>query len=321
MRTLRPWQQTCLEKAINWFKEQNRLFMVGAAPGSGKTTCAVVIANELIKNNEIDCVIAVAPRRTVVSQWAADFQLICGRPMLKITGHDEDLSTIGGMILLLLGVQYMMLLQPSTKYAKKITCCSFVMNIIMLAKTAWGLNADSAFAAAKHVLVLSGTPIRTDGSESVWLNYDPRGGIDHPRDGTFTLTYGEAVDLGYCRPITFARHDGNFSVQFQDGDTASVNGQGVTMEGDQLERLPSLKRAIDFIKLASTPIYEKDGSPSLSSYPASMLECGIQKLDDMKLQMPKAGGQVIAPTIEMANYMADLLEMLEGVRLLLSTIK
>ena len=32
MRTLRPWQQTCLEKAINWFKEQNRLFMVGAAP-------------------------------------------------------------------------------------------------------------------------------------------------------------------------------------------------------------------------------------------------------------------------------------------------
>ena len=97
MRILRPWQQTCLEKALEWFREKNRLFMVGAAPGSGKTTCAVVIANELIKNKEIDCVIAVAPRRTVVNQWAADFQLICGRPMLKITGHDEDLSTMGGM--------------------------------------------------------------------------------------------------------------------------------------------------------------------------------------------------------------------------------
>ena len=309
MRTLRPWQQTCLEKAINWFKEQNRLFMVGAAPGSGKTTCAVVIANELIKNNEIDCVIAVAPRRTVVSQWAADFQLICGRPMLKITGHDEDLSTMGGMDFAV-GVQYA--ISSFYKYAKKITFCSFVMNIIMLARGRWGLNADSAFAAI-NMFYLSGTPIRTDGSESVWLN-TMKGWNDHPRDGTFTLTYGEAVDLGYCRPITFHRHDGNFSVQFQDGDTASVNGQGVTMEGDQLERLPSLKRAIDFIKLASTPIYEKDGSPSLSSYPASMLECGIQKLDDMKLQMPKAGGLVIAPTIEMANYMADLLEMLEGVR-------
>ena len=315
MRILRPWQQTCLEKAINWFKEQNRLFMVGAAPGSGKTTCAVVIANELIKNNEIDCVIAVAPRRTVVSQWAADFQLICGRPMLKITGHDEDLSTMGGMDF---AVTWSAIHDASPAFYK---ICQ-ENNVLLICdehhhagkEAAWGLNADSAFAAAKHVLVLSGTPIRTDGSESVWLNYDPRGGIDHPRDGTFTLTYGEAVDLGYCRPITFHRHDGNFSVQFQDGDTASVNGQGVTMEGDQLERLPSLKRAIDFIKLASTPIYEKDGSPSLSSYPASMLECGIQKLDDMKLQMPKAGGLVIAPTIEMANYMADLLEMLEGVR-------
>ena len=67
---------------------------------------------------------------------------------------------------------------------------------------AWGDGADNAFADAKYTLVLTGTPIRSDGSESVWMAYDNRGRIDHPSDGTFTLSYGEAVDLGYCRLIS-----------------------------------------------------------------------------------------------------------------------
>ncbi len=315
MRKLRPWQQLCLEQALQWFEALNQLFLIAAAAGAGKTNCAVAIANELIKKKIIDCVIVVAPRRTVVNQWASDFQMMTGRPMLKITGHDEDLSTMVGVDF---AVTWSAIHDASPAFHK---ICQ-ENNVLFISdehhhagkEAAWGLSADSAFGLAKHVLVLSGTPIRTDGSEAVWLNYGHRGEIDHPSSGTFTLTYGEAVDLGYCRPSTFHRHEGNFTVHFQDGDAASVNSQGVSMEGNQLERLPSLKRAINFIKLASTPIYENDGSPSMSSYPASMLEWGIQKLDDIRLQMPKAGGLVIAPTIEMANYMADLLEMLEGVR-------
>jgi hypothetical protein len=38
------------------------------------------------------------------------------------------------------------------------------------------------------------------------------GAIDQPEAGTYTLTYGEAVDLGYCRPVTFHRHEGKFTV-------------------------------------------------------------------------------------------------------------
>lgn len=47
----------------------------------------------------------------------------------------------------------------------------------------------------------TGTPIRSDGERSVWLAYDDAGAINHPEEGTYTLTYGEAVDLGYCRPV------------------------------------------------------------------------------------------------------------------------
>ena len=45
-----------------------------------------------------------------------------------------------------------------------------------------------------------------------------------------------------------------------------------------------------------------------------MLKYGIEKLDEQRLSIPNAGGLVIAPNIEMAEYMADILEKLEGER-------
>jgi superfamily II DNA or RNA helicase len=43
-----------------------------------------------------------------------------------------------------------------------------------------------------------------------------------------------------------------------------------------------------------------------------MLEWGSAKLTDLRLRMPKAGGLVIAPSIEIANYFVKLIELIEG---------
>ena len=43
-----------------------------------------------------------------------------------------------------------------------------------------------------------------------------------------------------------------------------------------------------------------------------MLKYGIEKLNDQRLTLPNAGGLVIAPNIEMAEYMSDILEKLDG---------
>ena len=43
-----------------------------------------------------------------------------------------------------------------------------------------------------------------------------------------------------------------------------------------------------------------------------MLDWGSKKLDEIRNIMPDAGGLVIAPDIEMAEYMAKILEMIEG---------
>ena len=43
-----------------------------------------------------------------------------------------------------------------------------------------------------------------------------------------------------------------------------------------------------------------------------MVEWGIQKLDELRHRMPEAGGLVIAPNIEMADYFAKLIELIDG---------
>jgi superfamily II DNA or RNA helicase len=177
----------------------------------------------------------------------------------------------------------------------------------------WGTSADGAFANARFVLVLTGTPIRSDGERSVWLAYDDAGTIDHPEGGTYTLTYGEAVDLDYCRPVTFHRHEGRFTVDLQGAESVRVTGHQPAELKPQHARIPGLQHALNFYRLACTPQYEKDGkTPLANGYQGTMLEYAGQKLTELRNQMPDAGGLVIAPFIDMANYMLALLEKIEG---------
>ena len=182
-------------------------------------------------------------------------------------------------------------------------------------KAAWGDGADSAFTNAKYVLVLTGTPMRSDGNETIWLAFDDKGQINQHEGGMYTLSYGEAVELGYCRPVTFHRHEGMFTVSCAGGPPIKVTGNEEPEIPSNLKGIRGLKQAVDFYKLACTPKYLSDEiSPDLTSYQATMLKYGIEKLDEQRLSIPNAGGLVIAPNIEMAEYMADILEKLEGER-------
>ena len=126
-------------------------------------------------------------------------------------------------------------------------------------EAAWGSKADSAFVDAKYALVLTGTPVRSDGQEPIWFAYDSDGALNHPEPGTYTLSYGDAVDLGYCRPITFHRHEGRFSVSLPDGESIAVSGTENTEFSQGLQRIRGLQQALDFYKLACTPRYLADG--------------------------------------------------------------
>ena len=315
MRKLRPWQQSALAKALQWLIEtrQDHRFLINAAPGAGKTLVSCALAQILLERNEIDRVIVIAPRAEVVNQWADDFRRVTGRYMSKVTARDGDIHGLGLDVCAtwaaIQGLQEA--LQALCRAARVLVICDEHHHAAVQA--AWGDGADSAFAAARFTLVLTGTPIRSDGAESVWLPYDDAGAIDYPEGGTYTLTYGQAVDLGYCRPVTFHRHEGRFTIDLDDGHTLHISGQQPAQLTGNLARIPGLQRVLDFYRLACTPQYEADGrTPLATGYQATMIEYAAQKLDDLRLRLPSAGGLVIAPTIEMAEYLACLIEQIEG---------
>lgn len=315
MPKLRPWQQHALVKALRWLLQDRRdhRFLINAAPGAGKTLASCVIARTLIEHQEIDRVVVIAPRAEVVSQWADDFRRVTGRYMSKVTGRDGDLHGLGlDVCATWAAVQGLQdALQALCRASRVLVICDEHHHAAVQA--AWGEGADSAFTDARFALVLTGTPIRSDGAESVWLPYDDAGAIDYPADGTYTLTYGEAVDLGYCRPVTFHRHEGRFTIDLDDGQTLQVSGQQPATLPRPLARIAGLQRALDFYRLACTPQYEADGqTPLAAGYQATMLDYASQKLDDLRLRLPSAGGLVIAPSIEMAEYLARLIERLDG---------
>ena len=312
---LRPWQRDAVQKCLSWLlvERRDRHFIINAAPGSGKTIAACEAARELIERGEIDRVIVIAPRAEVVNQWAADFERVTGRFMSKVTAADGDIQHLGiDICATWSGVQGLQdAFQAVCNSSRVLVICDEHHHAAV--EAAWGDGADSAFANGVFVLILTGTPIRSDGARSVWLSYDNAGAIDHPDDGTYTLTYGDAVDLEYCRPVTFHRHEGKFTIDLDDGESVDVSSHKPADLTRELKRVPGLQSALDFYRLACTPQLEKDGeTPLADGYQATMVEWGSKKLDELRYRMPEAGGLVIAPNISMAKYMAKLIKSIEG---------
>ena len=72
---LREWQKAAHNKCIDWFNDSadQKHFVINAAPGAGKTICASVIAQSLLRMGKIERVIIIAPRAEVVRQWSDEF--------------------------------------------------------------------------------------------------------------------------------------------------------------------------------------------------------------------------------------------------------
>jgi superfamily II DNA or RNA helicase len=311
---LRTWQRAALDKALTYLQSttEDRHFVINAAPGSGKTRVACAIAAALLSSAMITRVIVIAPRRTVVDQWAKEFQSLTGRHMMRITRPD-DLGTEQ------LDICATWAAIKDLQDAFQSVCAADRVLVICdehhhaAIEAAWGASADSAFKEAAYSLILTGTPTRSDGGQSVWLNLDDLGALKHPPEGMYTLTYGEAVELGYCRPCTFHRHRGVFTVDLGNGLEAQVSSDAPPVIPALAEVDSVLRRVVDFQRLARTPQYEADlVTPKVDGYQATMVACAREKLDEIRLDMPSAGGLVIAPDIRMAEYFSKLIEKVEG---------
>lgn len=301
--TPREWQQECFAKAWHWLveKAEDRHFLINATPGAGKTLMGTWLARELLAKDLISRVVVIAPRNSIVRSWANDFKKMTGRPMLKLTGAGKgsvdvypDISATWSAISAMQPE-----IQAVCRSSHTLVVCDEHHHAAI--RAAWGEDADSAFAEARYVIALTGTPIRSDGAGMQWFDLEEDGRLGVPEAGSYTLDYRRAIDLGYCRPMVFHRHIGELL-------TADSNGapHRVTPEDQGL-----------FEKLIKQP-HRRAGAPAIPSYHHSMITWAGNKLSELRARsvdgggVPDAGGLVAAPTIEMAEYFGKLITATEG---------
>tara|TARA_A100001011_G_C14291747_1_gene836508 strand:+ start:690 stop:2393 length:1704 start_codon:yes stop_codon:yes gene_type:complete len=307
---LREWQEKAKTKCLKWFRQnKDNRFVLNCAPGTGKTFAAIAIADELLKNQEIETVIVIAPQDSVVDKWGEDFFAVTGKYMQRTNKLDGDTgtsycSTWQSMSSLLDGYQRI------CNVKKTMVICDEQHHAA--AAAVWGNSAINAFENAKYILMLSGTPIRSDSQEPAFLPYEG-GELAHPKEGQYILTYGEAINLGYCRPIAFERHEANFDILDDDGGPklGTVSGNKTEIENSIEDTAAAnvIQEANRFYACCTTIRPNKDGSPDMNGYQASMIENAIQKLEERKDLLPFAGGLIIAPKIEIAEYMAEIIKI------------
>ena len=195
---LRNWRSK--SKVHKHFEQSTDKFCINAAPGAGKTKAAIAIAQKLIANEKVDRVFVVAPEE-VVNQWSKDFENLTGRKMLKITGNTVEFSSSGIDLCCtwsaLTGVE--MALKNLCKSAKTLVICDEHHHA---ENATLGTAANKAFLGATYTLLLTGTPVRSDGEKMVWVQNDEII-ASSVGENEYRLSYGEAVSLDIVDQLHF----------------------------------------------------------------------------------------------------------------------
>ncbi len=197
-RSLRTWQRRALAAAAEW---RSGPFLIAAAPGAGKTRPALVLARELLRRGEIDRIAIVCPTAPLTRQWASAAAIggLHLQPDASSLRPSDDFNGIA--------VTYARAAAAATTYARECTRRTLVIadEVHHLGgELAWGEGFIRSFGNAERLLLLSGTPFRSDDAPIPGIRYD-RDGFARP---DVSYSYAEAIRDGACRRVAFVAFDG-----------------------------------------------------------------------------------------------------------------
>lgn len=179
-------------------------FLIAAAPGAGKTRPALIIARELLRRREIDRVVIVCPTAPLTQQWAAagaaaGLSLQPDSATLRTTRDFDGVA-----------VTYARVAKSAKAYARECTARTLVIadEVHHLGdELAWAEGFGKALGAAGRVLLLSGTPFRSDDAPIPGIIYDADG-FAAP---DVSYSFAEAIRDGACRRMVFVPFDGTLT--------------------------------------------------------------------------------------------------------------
>lgn len=282
---LRAWQRAALARLDRWSEGP---FLLAAAPGSGKTRPALVLARELLRRGLIRRVAVVCPTSPLTRQWAAaagelGLQLLPDAPELATT---SDFSGAA--------VTYARVASAPAAYAR--ACAADTLVIADEAHhlgddLSWGAGFGAAFGGSRRWLLLSGTPFRSDDMAIPGVRYED--GVAVP---DFAYTYGQAIADGICRRVAFVPYDG--VLQWRSGDEL--------VEASFADEVAGRERSRRYRTAISARL--ADGLPRI-------LASAHERLQQIRADGHRdAGALAIAADGDHAREVRDLLERITGRR-------
>lgn len=165
---LRHWQEAALRR---WNGSAGR-FMLAACPGAGKTRFALKAAETLFRAGAISSVIFVVPSRPLLSQTADTAQTLSLRLRVWDNGKPRLPTDTDGVVATYQSVASQPLLFAGLA-SKSLVVLDEAHHIGD--QRSWGQAVTEAFRDAPHILLMTGTPWRSDGSTIPFADFDTEG--------------------------------------------------------------------------------------------------------------------------------------------------
>ena len=291
---LRAWQAEALDV---YFAEGEgtgpRDFLASATPGAGKTTFALRLATELIRRGVIDRIVVVAPTEHLKTQWADAAARVSIRLDPNFTNkHWAPSRQYHGVV-----VTYA---QVAAKASVHQRITEEARTLVVLDEVhhggdalSWGDAIRDSYGRATRRLLLSGTPFRSDTAPIPFVEYLPDDkGIRLSRTD-YNYGYGRALADGVVRPVIFMVYAGHMRWRTTTGDEMEAHlGQDNTKDVNAQAWRTALNPEGDWIP--------------------AVLRSADRRLEEVRQQIPDAGGLVIATDQTAARAYATILEGLTG---------
>lgn len=289
----RKWQT---EATVKWQADRKQDFLLMATPGAGKTRWSLTLAKQLLDSGEIDGIVVVVPTDGLRTQWyeaaAADLRLNL-KPVSVVSDYNKVLD--GGYD----GVTctYAQIAQDTGKAALRNLSSGlkllFIVDEVHHAgeSEAWGAGLREAAEFATYRLLLTGTPWRRNPKSPIpYVSYENDGTA--PRVVTdYAYEYGDAVADGVCRRLEFYGFGGEARWALGSAKM-TVNLTDVTRE----DVSNTWKVIVD---------------PAGAWMPAMLAEAD-RGLDELRQEIPDAGGLVLADNKYLAQQYAQMLRGITG---------
>lgn len=289
-QNLRAWQAAALEQ---YMAASPQDFLAVATPGAGKTTFALRIATELMGRGIVEKVTVVCPTEHLKVQWAD----AAGRVGIHIDPAFSNSQGRAGSHFDGVAVTYAQVAaNPMVHCSRTRTYRTLViLDEIHHAGDAlsWGDGVREAFEDATRRLALTGTPFRSDTSPIPFVRYmEDEEGVRRSR-ADYTYGYGDALRDGVVRPVLFMSYSGQMAWKTSSGD------QYTARLGEPLTK--------DLMKQAWRTALDPSGE-----WITQVLQAADQRLEEIRRQVPDAGGLVIAADQKHARAYARHLRAITG---------